>query len=135
MFREILSDVFSKLFSNIGGKIKTLAKVICLVGMVISLIQAVRVLNMGYEYQNTAFASLLTLGLGCLFSWIGSFFTYGFGELIDRTCSIDDKLSSGSEKEDSGSGIPAADSWICPDCGTVNPKSKIECHECGRLRI
>ena len=31
---------------------------------------------------------LVVIIVGCLGSWIGSFFTYGFGELIEKTTEI-----------------------------------------------
>ena len=136
VFKEILSGIFCKMFGNIGGKIKTLAKVVCIAGMVLSLINAIRIWNMGNTlHQDTTLTGLLWLILGCLGSWIGSFFTYGFGELIERTCSIDDKLNEATpEKDDSDRKMDPIETWICPNCRTVNPKSKIECHECGTLK-
>ena len=37
-------------------------------------------------------AGLLTIVLGSLLSWIGSFFTYGFGQLIENTDDIRSKM-------------------------------------------
>ena len=60
VFKEILSGIFSKMFGNIGGKIKTLAKVVCIAGMVLSLINAIRIWNMGNTlHQDTTLTGLL----------------------------------------------------------------------------
>ena len=84
------------MFNNIGGKIKALAKVLCWIGIGISVIMAIAVWANGsgsVSYNsygsNVAvggfFGGLLILVFGCLFSWIGSFFAYGFGQLIEDT--------------------------------------------------
>ena len=73
------------MFDRIGDKIKTLAVICCGLGMVLSVICAI-VLWSGNSYRNPTVA--LGIGVlvgGCLASWIGSFFTYGFGELIEET--------------------------------------------------
>ena len=105
-------------------------------GMVLSLIYAIIV---WVGYKNSFFTGLYGLITGCLGSWIGSFFTYGFGELIERTSSIDDKLSNipGTAtpgKDDSGSEIDRSETWTCSNCQTINPKSRIDCRECGTVR-
>ena len=67
------------MFENIGGKIKTLAKVVCWIGIIVSVI-----LGLGLLSRN-AITALLFIGIGSLGSWIGSFMTYGFGQLIENT--------------------------------------------------
>ncbi len=68
------------MFDNIGGKIKTLAKIFCWIGIVFSVIFGI-FLIIGEQ---------VIIGLGLLFggsilSWISSFVLYGFGELIDNS--------------------------------------------------
>ena len=75
------------MFDNIGGKIKTLAKVVCWIGIVASVI-------LGLLSRNVITA-LLFIGIGSLGSWIGSFMTYGFGQLIENT---DILVKQGEEK-------------------------------------
>ncbi len=87
------------MFNNIGGKIKGLARFICWIGIILSiLIGVIMILGgdvdvSGIEGAEAA-ASLQSMGwvggvlfiiIGCLASWIGSFFTYGFGQLIENT--------------------------------------------------
>lgn len=68
------------MFNNIGGKIKTLAVVVCVIGMIGSAITAIVL------WVNGLFLpGLLFLGVGCLASWIGSFFAYGLGQLIENS--------------------------------------------------
>lgn len=76
------------MFDNIGGKIKTLAAVTCGLGIIASIIGAIALWIQDSSYNPTAFTGVLVLVLGSLASWIGSFFTYGFGELIENTTRI-----------------------------------------------
>ena len=105
------------MFSNIGKKIKTLAKIICWLGIIASVIYAITIWSAGSQVRETVTWSsssyyngmpiyetgrsaapstflpgLIVLVIGCLLSWAGSFCLYGFGELIDRTKNIDATL-------------------------------------------
>lgn len=74
------------MFDNIGGKIKALAKVMCILGIIVSVIMAFVTWFGGSRYGASTFLpGLITLVVGCLGSWVGSFFTYGFGQLIEST--------------------------------------------------
>ena len=99
------------MWSNIGHKIQVLAKVICWLGIILSVLAGIAMIVSGntvnnmamsygyYSYNSTAssttLAGVLIIVLGALGSWLGSLTLYGFGELIERTVSIDDKLSAG----------------------------------------
>ena len=71
------------MFENIGGKIKTLATVCTIIGIVVSI-----AVGIFYGAEADFLAGLLIIILGCLSSWIGSFLLYGFGELIENTTEI-----------------------------------------------
>ncbi len=75
------------MFKNIGGKIKGLAKVICFVGIAISVVAGIGMMGSGYNDAMVGMG-LAVMIVGSLFSWIGSFFAYGFGELIENTTVI-----------------------------------------------
>jgi len=84
------------MFQNIGRKIKTLAKVICWVGIigsvvggVIMVLSGVGVLRFNAEAGVAAImGGVLTVVLGSLFSWIGSFMMLGFGEIVEKVNEI-----------------------------------------------
>ena len=80
------------MFENIGSKIKALAKVICWVGIILSLIIGIIMLASGGDVGSGV--GLVVIIVGCLGSWIGSFFTYGFGELIEKTTEIAENTKS-----------------------------------------
>ena len=93
------------MFKNIGRKIKGLAAVICWIGIVISVIGGIVLViaafssfkwdskGAGFGMVLVILAGMLTAGIGILFSWLGSFMLYGYGELIDRTTRIEEKLN------------------------------------------
>ena len=79
------------MFDNIGSKIMKLAKVLCWIGIIASIVSGIVIISGGSRSYNSGaavFSGILTIVLGCLFSWIGSFFTYGFGHLIENTDNI-----------------------------------------------
>ena len=80
------------MFNNIGSKIMKLAKVICWLGIIASVISGIVTIVAGSGSRYTAGAGVLSgiliIVVGSLFSWIGSFFTYGFGQLIENTDEI-----------------------------------------------
>ncbi len=72
------------MFTNVGSKIKTLAKVECWLGIILFVIFGfvqMFTLNSGAAVVS----GLLTIGIGSLFSWIGSICLYGFGQLIENS--------------------------------------------------
>ena len=93
------------MFSNIGKKIKTLAKVLCWIGIILSVISGIGIIaasgqigssyssySYGYNSSVPALSSgsavligILVILLGSLFSWIGSFMLYGFGQMVDNS--------------------------------------------------
>ncbi len=77
------------MYKEIGKKIKALAQIICVIGIGISIIIGILLM---VRDDDMIFAGILILLLGSLLSWIGSFMTYGFGELIDKTCQISKNL-------------------------------------------
>lgn len=79
------------MFKNIGGKIKGLAKVICYVGIAISVIAGIFMIGLGsssYNGDTMIVMGCVVMIVGSLVSWIDSFFAYGFGELIENTTVI-----------------------------------------------
>ena len=93
------------MYNNIGKKIKMLAKVICWIGIIASVIFGLFMIAVGSQtyYGGGAIvvSGFIIMIVGSLFSWIGSFFTYGFGELIDKTCEIEKKMGNcGAKRAD-----------------------------------
>ncbi|MCI6825275.1 MAG: hypothetical protein PUF84_02355 [Ruminococcus bromii] len=80
------------MFKNIGSKIKTLSKVVCWLGIIVSiligLIFIVASVMSGNGMVYGIIIGLICIVGGSIASWIGSFFTYGFGEIIDKLTEI-----------------------------------------------
>ena len=72
------------MFNNIGSKIKNLAQVVCWIGIALSVLVGIIVMSFG-----GFFSGIIVIVAGSLVSWIGSFFTYGFGELIESCQEIE----------------------------------------------
>lgn len=91
------------MFENVGAKLKAYAKVICWIGIILSVISGIVLMADGYNGSGV-FPGLLIIIVGSLASWIGSLGIYGFGELVENSdirtnlaCKAD--MERGQEKE------------------------------------
>ena len=97
------------MYNNIGGKIKGLAKFVCILGIVVSIIAALVVaVAIGSTSRYTygvygggggsvgaaVFLFILIAGLGSLFSWLGSLRLYGYGQLIENSDRIREDVAA-----------------------------------------
>ena len=126
------------MFSNIGGKIKTLAVVVCVLGSIASFVSGVIMLTVG------AVNGLLIILVGVLGSWIGTLCLYGFGQLIEDTSAIRELLKSKSlpqaepdkEIQKPVVAIPTdkqyAVAWRCTKCLGLNGDGVEKCVFCGK---
>lgn len=90
------------MFNNINGKVKGLAKVICVLGIIASVVGGVAIMAGGgamssyYGYGNSGgafiFSGLLVIVLGSVCSWAGSLALYAFGEMGENVEAIRRKL-------------------------------------------
>lgn len=96
------------MFNNIGKKIKTLAKVCCWIEIIFCIITAISCFAQAaeirgqyddyYYYVSSTEAEIyVTIGLTVLFvgpllAWIMSFFAYGYGQLIDNSDILVEKI-------------------------------------------
>lgn len=69
------------MFDDIGNKIKTLAKVVCALGMIGSIIGGIVIcLEAFNRHSDSSFAYGVLIALvGCILSWISVFVLYGLG--------------------------------------------------------
>lgn len=124
------------MFDNIGGKIKAVAKVVCWIGIIASIIIGFIML---VQDEDTAFAGILIMVLGSLGSWIGSFMTYGFGQLIENSDVLvqqGNKTPNASKQLGANSSVTFQTSqhqWRCDGCG--NMISEEICPICNKDKI
>ena len=83
------------MFENIGDKLKTLASVICWVGVAISVSIVGYLLLLNPNNTFILIISLIILIVGPLISWLLTCCLYAFGELVSKTCKISEHLQAG----------------------------------------
>ena len=76
------------MFNNVGGKIKTVAKGLFCLDLILSVLIAIKKSQDArtiFDYDSEMFFSvhiLIYFIVGFFFSWVSSLILYGFGELI-----------------------------------------------------
>ena len=85
------------MFDNIGRKIKTLAEVLCWLGIIGSIIIAVMMVN--NDYTETRITGWITLFAGPLVSWISSSTLYALGEIAENSAMQARLIRKWAEKE------------------------------------
>lgn len=82
------------MFSHIGGKIKTWAVILSILGIAASVIYG------GVVATKDVLAGVLIIVFGSLGSWVSSFLLYGFGQLVENSDKIVEKLEEISKDKD-----------------------------------
>ena len=91
------------MFDNIGGKIKGIAKFICYLGILLSVIGGTIIFFFGIDTKTNLFwVGLLVIAGGTLSSWLGSLATYGFGELIENSTIIAELMAKADAEKSNG---------------------------------
>ena len=81
------------MYDNVGGKIKGLAKATFMVEAIVAVIIGI-VLWINTEEWWCA----LILFCGPIVAWVSSWLLYGFGEIIDKLCDIEQNTRGGQSK-------------------------------------
>ena len=128
------------MFDNIGGKMKSLAVVLFVLGAIGSAISGFVMMSID---EDMIFFGLLTIIFGVLTSWIGTWMLYGFGELIEKTTEIAENTRGGAPR--AGYAAPqtyaapqgyAAQAYAaaihCPNCGKELTEGTKFCPGCGK---
>ena len=117
------------MFKNMGKKIKWMSKILCWLGIAASVLVAVSFWAQHRSYNPTIGTGFIVLFAGCFVSWIGSFFSYGFGELVDYACQ---ELSRNPQCEQLKFEQLKFDKWQCSQCGAINSGST--CSKCSKKK-
>lgn len=92
------------MYSNIGGKIKGLAKAIFIIQTIATVIMGLVFIANGldsyYLGDEAVITGVLLMIIGPLVAWISSWLLYGFGELIDKVCYIALNTHNGVRKSE-----------------------------------
>ena len=100
------------MFNNIGHKIQKLAKAFWWIGIVFWTIKGIDLIgSLSMTHQLTGsyvtasaagvLVSIVTIIVGVLLSWIGSFLLYGFGQLVEDTHAIRENTEAEEESTES----------------------------------
>lgn len=120
------------MFDNIGGKLKTLASAVMIIGCIASVILGLlNVVNL-----------LILTPLGCLISWIAALPLYGIGQAVENSEKILSRLPAEEESSVSQeatqtpavSPVPKNTPWVCFSCGTNNLANHAYCAKCNVSR-
>lgn len=76
------------MFDNIGSKVKTLAKVLCWIGIIASIIGGLIILGTSRGVAAGVISGLAVIILGSILSWAGSFVLYAFGDAVENIAFI-----------------------------------------------
>lgn len=118
------------MFDNIGEKIKTMAQVVCWVGIIASCICGIYLM---IQDEDAYIMGLFILILGSLFSWICSFLTYGFGQLIENSDILISSIGKSTEKQAHQEYVEMLENAIlCNNCGADISNDYDVCHVCGK---
>lgn len=132
------------MYNNAGSKVKTLAKTIAIVLMVLSVLGGI-----GTMIAGSFIAGLLAAALGCLGAWLSGLTLAAFGELVENSNKIVKALGADAPK-----GRPAAPAayqqapagyqprpaapqqrpaaaQVCRVCGAPRKSSSPFCGSCG----
>ncbi len=77
------------MFRNVGKSIKTIAIVFCIVDMISSIITGIVLMAEDDDYIALG---LLIIFLGTFLAWVGALFIYGFGQLVQNSDIIANKI-------------------------------------------
>ena len=84
------------MFDNIGGKIKFLAIIICILGIIASIAYGCSIIIL--RGTSSLLLGLVIIIGGSILSWISVFMTYGFGQLIENSDIIAEQSSRANAK-------------------------------------
>ena len=79
--------MLNQLYENIGEKIKNLAKWIFVIEAISAVIGGLLVL-----FEEEFLAGIILIIVGPVVAWVSTWLLYAFGELVEKTCSMNDKL-------------------------------------------
>ena len=82
------------MFNNIGGKLKMVAEIFTVTGIIVSIIFGILMFAENFLY------GLLIMIAGSLISWLSSLVMYGFGHLIENTDKLLEQQKQDHEEQE-----------------------------------
>ncbi len=111
-------------YANIGKKIKTLAIWTFIIAAIACIISGIIMMlsNEGAAFIPGAFFMVL----GSIAAFISSWTLYAFGELVDNSQTIAERLNPENVP------LKSKESYLCPNCDEDIEKGCLECPKCGQ---
>ena len=129
------------MYKNVGSELKVWAKAIAIIAMVPFFMAAVGFLTSGGEFLNLLIAVVVAF-FGYVIGRLSGILLYAFGELVENSTSIKEKLSEIETKPPSQFGGQEAktqvhnpvNGWTCITCGCINDSGRF-CARCGSPKM
>ena len=121
------------MFENIGSKLKILAVVEVILGVIASIIYGFSLIAIGM-----VLVGVIIIVVGSVASWAGSWMAYGIGEAVENSEAILRRLRQSESVQNpayapkTAPKVAGPDEWKC-ECGRVNKKYVTTC-PCGKNR-
>ena len=123
------------MFDNPGDKMKTIAMVNFVIGLIVSVVLAIILISKGNDLNS----SYVTKGSGDILFWSG-IVTGVLGIVVSLTVSFTiatlgsisesiDSLVYFARKQEYNDNLK--DTWVCKNCGEKNTSSAVFCASCG----
>ena len=106
------------MFDNVGSKVKKLAKIICWIGIISSVISGIAIIGGRtvdrYYAPSNIFVGILVAVLGSFFSWLGSLATYAIGVSAENAEAnaykldvLEKRINQGNQVGTSNASVPS----------------------------
>ena len=125
------------MFTDIGKKIKIYAKAAFWVMSVSGVILGFLLLTEAYGVEEVVPAVVLMV-ISPLAAWGTTIFMYGFGELIERVCALEQGLVGIADRREAVAAVQTArrpaearPAKTCPNCGARVSEDSLFCTKCG----
>ena len=121
------------MFENIGSKLKILAVVEVILGVIASIISGFSAIA-----NEMVLVGVIIIVVGSVASWVGSWVTYGIGEAVENSEAILRRLRQSESVQNPACApktapkVAGPDEWKC-ECGRVNKNYVTTC-PCGKNR-
>lgn len=121
------------MYNNVGKQIKGLVATIAIIEIIACVIIGIVVACI--DFEDMWWIGLIIILGGFFATWISYLFLYAYGELVDKTCSIESFLtkSNSSSSVANQNRTAGPNEWKCSKCGTINQNYVGTCG-CGQLK-
>ena len=135
------------MYKNVGGELKFWAKTLVVISAIPAMLLGIIIFFYGMSVGEGVGALLCIAGVvvgvvGFIFARFLGILLYSFGELVERTVSIDNRLADSMDSkicENQQVHTPPVQkingaAWVCPICGHQNNAGALFCGKCSHVK-